>query len=234
MYKYGEYNVESCVIAEELNNNFEKNELFFGYPTSTIDAVKEALKNTNDNDIVVELNKETLERLDKHACPYGNMCRLHMYYGTDERVMFWNHLIALLIMKQLENQYHFNCGHDLDEEEKYFTEKTYEEYAKVADTLVTREDVFKTIQSLCLNNPRLHILSRYSLGEESEIDNYLQDEYPFVTMVYSDGDTFKDVYNYCHLVEYEDGGKYPEKNKYRLFYQDNLVEDSYGYHRKGK
>ncbi len=232
MYRYSENDVRSRIITEELNNNYEKNEIFFGYPTSMINAIKDVLIKTNENEIVIDLTEQELKRLSKHTSP-NRLGKCNILLGTPEMLEFWNHLIALIIMKELEKRYNFKCSHDLEEEEKYFTEKSYKEYKKVSDTLVTREDVFNTIDSLCLISPRLHIIRRYPLlAEECEVDCYLQDEHPFITMIYSDSEYCRPQYGIWHDEVDENGKTYSEKNKYRLFYQEMLVEDTYRYKRK--
>ena len=181
MSSYNNHTIDSETICEELSNNYEKNEIFGVYYRHRLYQIQEALKDDSLNNILLVVKREMVTELMGH---YQKMA-----FASPERVAFLNHLIAILFLRQLKEKYSIETVHAelLDEEESYLRDKSYDDYSLVESELPIREDVFRAIEGLKMKDTRLHIVLEYDYVIEYEISNYLQEEYPFITMVYSEG-----------------------------------------------
>ena len=181
MPSYNNHIIDSETICEELSNNYEKNEIFGVYYRHRLYQIQEALEDASLNDILLVVKRDMVTELMGH---YQKMA-----FASPERVAFLNHLIAILFLRQLKEKYSIETAHAglLDEEESYLRDKSYDDYSLVESELATREDVFRAIEGLNMKDTRLHIVLEYDYEIEYEISNYLQEEYPFITMVYSEG-----------------------------------------------
>lgn len=218
-------------IRKELLNNFDKNAVFRVYRRSLLYEVEKVLQRNeigSDEEVKATDILLTIDMpdVDEHI---KNLSELYLLgvSGKDLEIRraFWNHLVAIIFMKQLKEKYPVESEHLdlLDEEESYFTEKSFKEYLEVESQLISREDIFKTIEDLNLEKPiRLHIVVKTEpYGLNDEISYYLQNEYSFTTMVYSETGNFgiiitRDEKRYHHtetrLFKYFDRGELKEDN----------------------
>ncbi len=224
--------ISNVGIREELLSNFDKNAVFRLDRRALLYQIEEVLQKeetcsedeVNATDILLTIDVQTLDEYTKNIT---KLCLLKIS-GKDlvTRRAFWNHLVALLFMRQLSQKYSVQGDHIdlLDEEELYFTEKSFEDYLSVESELVSREDVFKAIENLNLPKPiRVHIiLKTETQGLDDEISYYLQTEYPFITMVYSESG------NVGNITTWDENGHFTvDTRQYIYFDRGELSEDTY-------
>ena len=225
--------IETDIIREELLGNFEKNAVFEVYRAAILSKIERVLRKeatgsaeeVEGTDILLTLEEQAISEHIDHAYRedmYGISVPI-----TLRKRAFWNHLVAILFMRQLKKAYpsiqsdHLDL---LDEEESYFTEKEFEDYLEVESQLITREDIFKSIEDLKLPAPvRLHIVvnaAHHSLDDE--ISYYLQDSYPFTTMVYVERG------NIGYITTWDEN-RQPvcETRKFKYFKRGEFIEDTY-------
>ena len=219
-------------IRDELLNNFDKNAVFRVYRRSLLYEVEEILQRNeigSDEEVKATdiLLRIDIPDVDEHTKNLGELYLLGVT-GKDleTRRAFWNHLVAILFMKQLKEKYPVENEHLdlLDEEESYFTEKSFKEYLEVESQLISREDIFKTIEDLNLAKPiRLHIVAKTEpYGLHDEISYYLQDEYPFTTMIYSESGNFGIIITWD-----ENRHHHMEERLFKYFDRGELKQDTY-------
>lgn len=206
------------IIGQELANNYEYNEIFDIHTVRSFASLIETLDESDKNNILLVFDYSTVDKYTKHI---AQILQLDWKQQLAASSSYYNHLVALIALLQLREKYPIQTDHDLDEEVLYFTEKSYEDYLVVEDILVTREDVFKAIDSLDLKDKRLHIVLRCGYIID-EIGHYLQDEYSFITMIYTE----------CGVSTYvtdtdAKGNKVLRDYKYRRFEYQELCENTY-------
>ena len=207
------------MIGQELADNYEYNEIFDIHTVRSFGSLIEVLNKLSNNNILLLFDDErVVDEYDRHRI---QLIQMGWKQYESERLTYYNHLVALLALLQLRERYPIQSDHDLDEEALYFTEKSYEEYLGVEDILVTREDVFKAIESINLKDKRLHIVLRCRAIND-ELGHYLQNEYSFITMIYTDCG----VSTYITDTDVK-GNKILKDYKYRRFEGQELVDNTY-------
>lgn len=173
------------IITRELEKNYGCNEIFVINTNGSFGSLIRNLQNGDPNDILFVLDAKTVFNYTKHSLECDREGNIIMQYDSQLVSQFFEHLVAVIFMAQLKAKYDIPTTHDLEEELKYFTEKSVEEYLEHADSLVSREDVLDAIEGLSMDDTRIHIALRASVpGLFKELCCYLQDEYPFITMLY--------------------------------------------------
>lgn len=204
-------------LERELKQNKTNHEIFKNQKYGDLRKVKEILENKNSlQDILIEFDIDTINNVHLLYC---------FPYDSYDQKRIWEHFVSIEIMKKLEEKYLVNSDHDLSEEEKYILSGNIdntEDYLKVEEVLLNRNDVLETIKNLNLLDLRLHFLIRWCKSSClcDEISNYLREDLPFVTMVYSDypfytvqvkPDGYKEkhyiweVYDYIEFNEFNEG-----------------------------
>lgn len=204
-------------LERELKENKTNHEIFKNQKYADLKNVKKVLEIQNSTqDILIEFDNKML----------NSICLLYCFsHDSYELKRIWEHFVSLEIMKELEKKYSIKSDHDLLEEEKYIRNgnvDNQEDYLAVEEILIDRNDILETIEGLNIPNLRLHVLIRGCKSAYlcDEISNYLADNLPFITMVYSDcpfytvqvkPDNYKDkhyiwgVYDYIEFNEFSEG-----------------------------
>ena len=198
--------IDNMVLERELKDNHSMHELFEYQRNSTLDGVVKTLKESNGNDILLQISIN-------NVIPFYKF-RASFLYESEEESRYWNHIISILFMSQLKEKYDLETSHEIEEEKKVMTRESFETYQLFESTLVDRNDVIEAIRKLGLENPRLHIVVS-SFNNEfvwKELVNYFQDGLPFITMIYTDGNMASqkvsgttEVFKYKRFVGSEEG-----------------------------
>lgn len=200
------------IITKELGDNYGHNEIFVINTNGSFGSLIRTLQSGDPNDILFVLGAKDVFKYTEHSIARNEEGNIIMQYGTPLAEQFFEHLVAVLFMAQLKAKYGIPTTHDLEDELKCFTEESVRDYLKQADSLVSRKDVFDAIEGLNMRDTRLHIVLRVSMPELfKELSYYMQEEYPFITMLYTTND---------RLVP-RDGCRY------RRFVSGQQVEDTY-------
>lgn len=170
-------------LEKELKYNKKNHEIFQNQEYRDLKEITEVLHNqSNSNDLLVEFSPEN----------HGRIPLLYTFpFDSYEHKRIWEHFIALEIMKNLTEKYQVDVGHNLKEEELLLQSGNIDKqdnYLNHEENIVNRNDVLTTIKELNLPNLRIHFLIRWCKSSSlcDEISNYLEDNLPFITMVYHD------------------------------------------------
>lgn len=167
-------------LLRELKKNKVKHEIFENQVyTDLIDIEKILKSQTETNDILIEFNDEVLNKAPLlYTFPYDS-------YENDK---IWEQFVALEIMKEINKKCNVSTNHNLSEEEKVIYSNDEEDYLKAEEFLLTKDEVIETLTNLGLSNLRIHFLIKWCQSEClcSKINEYLELNLPFVTMIYTD------------------------------------------------
>ena len=170
-------------LEKELKYNKKNHEIFQNQEYRDLKEVAEILHTqSNFNDLLIDFSPEN----------HGRIPLLYSFpYESYEHKRIWEHFIALEIMKNLTEKYQVDIGHNLKEEELLLQSGNIdkkEKYLNQEENIVDRNDVLDTIKKLNIPNLRLHFLIRWCKTSPlcDEISNYLEDNLPFITMIYHD------------------------------------------------
>ena len=177
--------IENEFLEREFNNNHEVHEIFKDQRNEDIDNLEKNILESNGNEILFKININNIMPFLKH--------KSNIEKDSEEEEKFWNHVVSILFMSQLDDKYKIESVHNVDEEKKIITRDNFDVYQKVESALINRDDVIELIRNLNLDNPRLHIIITYFNNENvwKELVNYLEDDLPFITMIYSESDLFR-------------------------------------------
>ena len=177
--------IENEFLEREFNNNHEVHEIFKYQRNEDIDNLEKNILESNGNEILLKININNIMPFLKH--------KSNIEKDSEEEEKFWNHVVSILFMSQLDDKYKIESVHNVDEEKKIITRDNFDVYQKVESALINRDDVIELIRNLNLDNPRLHIIITYFNNENvwKELVNYLEDDLPFITMIYSESDLFR-------------------------------------------
>ena len=177
--------IENEFLEREFNNNHEVHEIFKYQRNEDIDNLEKNILESNGNEILLKININNIMPFLKH--------KNNIEKDSEEEEKFWNHVVSILFMSQLDDKYKIESVHNVDEEKKIITRDNFDVYQKVESALINRDDVIELIRNLNLDNPRLHIIITYFNNENvwKELVNYLEDDLPFITMIYSESDLFR-------------------------------------------
>ena len=177
--------IENEFLEREFNNNHEVHEIFKYQRNEDIDNLEKNILESNGNEILLKININNIMPFLKH--------KSNIEKDSEEEEKFWNHVVSILFMSQLDDKYKIESVHNVDEEKKIITRDNFDVYQKVESSLINRDDVIELIRNLNLDNPRLHIIITYFNNENvwKELVNYLEDDLPFITMIYSESDLFR-------------------------------------------
>jgi len=203
-------------LEREFRENITEHAVFSKQTYEDLETLKKVLnKQSHTNDIFIELDSRFLIELPTS------------YYSSDlltkdDIKEKWEHLLALEIMKKIIDKYDVEMYHDLGEEERYIYTHDEEDYLKVKEILINRDDVIETLKNLNLSNLRIHIFIRTHFNQEiiDEISNYFIDELPFKIMVYSTEDMLVGADSYIEYYENYKGkiiGEKKIKNKRKKY-----------------
>jgi len=217
--------MDNKILERELNNNYEYNEIFTYQRYGTLESVSDVVK--ENKELLFEININNIIPYYKHRSKFK--------YESEEEYRFWNHIISILFITELKEKYDIDILHYIDEEKKIVTKNEFDDYLKYEHILLNREDVIEILKKL--NIKRLHLIVRYVNNEYiwKEIVNYLQNDLPFITMIYSDGDIYKtkkdgigetsfveDVYGYKKFDRYEEGIEIKSIRKKEKVYEKKI------------
>lgn len=178
-------------LAREIKENRINNEIFEKQAYEDLNSIKEILKSQIEtNDILIEFNDEVLNKAPLlYQFPYDS-------YENDR---IWEQFVALEIIKEIDKNYNIPTNHNLLEEEKLICSNSKEKYLKAEEFLVNKDEVIDVISKLGLPNLRIHFLIRWCRSEYlcSKINEYLNNNLPFITMVYNDE-------NFYNIEEYKE------------------------------
>lgn len=172
--------IENEILEREFINNYGIHEVFEYQSTSDLDNLVKSIKDSNE--ILLQININNIIPFYKHRNNFKD--------DSEEESKYWNHIISILFMTQLKEKYNLDMVHDLEEEKKIITREPFETYQQYESALLDRNDFIEAIRNLNLDNTRVHIVIRSFNNENvwKELLNYLEDNLPFITMIYSDGD----------------------------------------------
>ena len=171
---------EFVTIKRELKNNYSSHEVFNYQGKNALEEVDKYVKENGSNNILFEININNMMPYYKHRTEFTS--------ESQDEEKYWNHVVSILFFNQLKENYGIDNHSDLDTQKKIMTREEVSEYYKAEPALLNRNDVIEAIKEL--NIPRVHIVVR-SLNNEpvwKELVNYLQDDLPFKTMLYSEGE----------------------------------------------
>lgn len=202
-------------LDREFNNNYQVHEIFKYQKHRTLDTLK---KNIKENDeLLLEIDINNIMPFYKH--------RNNFDFESIEEYNFWNHVVSVLFMQELSENYNIYTNHDILTEKKILTRDSFEEYQKYESILINRNDVIETIKNLNLDNKRIHIVLRFVNNEFiwKELVNYLEDDLPFITMIYSDSD----IYRFKVERNEMECGFPTDEYKYKIFDKNKEGYESY-------
>lgn len=169
------------ILEREFQNNYSIHEVFEYQSVSTLESVIKKINQSEKNEILLQININNMMPFYKLKATLKN--------NDQEERKFWNHLISILFMTQLEEKYGVDSLHNIEVEKKLMTREPFENYSKYENIIINRNDVIESIKKMNLDGLRLHFIIR-SFNDEciwKELVHYLGDKLPFVTMIYSDG-----------------------------------------------
>ena len=177
--------MENVFLEREFNNNHEVHEIFKYQRNEDIDDLEKMVTESDDNEILLKININNIMPFLKH--------KSNIEKDSEDEEKFWNHVVSTLFMSQLNDKYKNESIHNIDEEKKVLTRDEFDVYQKVESALINRDDVIESIRNQNIDNPRLHIIINYFNNENvwKELVNYLEDDLPFITMIYSESDLFR-------------------------------------------
>ena len=169
--------IDNKFVKEELENNYEKNEIFKHQRHSTISQIEDYIKENGTNEILLDIDINNITPFLK----LGSLLKDDNEY--------WNHVVALLFMQDLEFKYNYKSDHEIDAEKRILS-RDIENYESLKHLIINNNDVYDSIKR---NNPtisRIHIILKYINNENiiDEVLNYIDEESTFTTMIYSDSE----------------------------------------------
>ena len=169
--------MDNEILKEELFKNNTEHEVFKRQKHSTLNEVVKHVKEYNGRNFLVELNINSI-------VPFINRSDLK---DQDD---YWEHVVSLLFMNELDYRYNIKSNHSLDDEKRILSRGSKEEYNKYEEALLDRNDVIESINNVGIEYPRLHIIIEYINNDNiwNELVNYLANDLPFATMIYTDGE----------------------------------------------
>ncbi len=181
--------IDNKYLEREFNTNYEYHEIFNYQKNETLDVLEKRIKSSGKNDILLKININNIVPYYKH--------RSNIEHNSDEEKKYWNHVVSILFATQLKEMYEIDSIRNIDEEKRVVVRGTFEEYKKLQDVLLNRDDIIEIIRNLKFDNTRLHIVINYFNNEYvwNELINYLSDDLPFITMIYSDSDIYRLMFN---------------------------------------
>ena len=181
--------IDNEYIIDSLKNNYEDNEIFKLQKHDTIHALENKINEMPKQEILFELDFNQI-------VPFHKL-RSNFKDDDIEDDKFWNHVVALLFMNILYENYFIETKHNLDEEKKLLTRATLDDYKRAEPILANRNDVIETIKEIGFPSPRVHIVMNYINNEnvKREVTNYLSESLPFSIKLYSDCDIQTDNLN---------------------------------------
>lgn len=185
--------IDNKFVKEELENNYETNDIFKHQRHSTISQIEDYLKENGTNEILLDIDINNITPFLK----LGTLLK-----DDDE---YWNHVVALLFMQDLEFKYNYKTDHEIDAEKRILS-RDIESYEDLKHLIINKNDVFDSIKR---NNPdakRIHIILKYINNENiiDEVLNYIDEESTFTTMIYSDSELPIDkIYNRYKVKVYD-------------------------------
>lgn len=207
--------LDNKYLEREFNNNYQVHEIFKYQKHGTLDTLIKNIKEKHEPLLEIDINN--IMPFYKH--------RNNFEFESIEEYNFWNHVISILFMQELSDNYNIETNHDVLAEKKIITRDSFEEYQKYESILINRNDVIETIKNLNLDTKRLHIVLRYVNNEFiwKELVNYLEDDLPFITMIYSDSDIYRFKVNGKEI----ECGFPTDVYKYKMFEKDKEGYESY-------
>ena len=185
--------IDNKFVKEELENNYETSDIFKHQRHSTISQIEDYLKENGTNEILLDIDINNITPFLK----LGTLLK-----DDDE---YWNHVVALLFMQDLEFKYNYKTDHEIDAEKRILS-RDIESYEDLKHLIINKNDVFDSIKR---NNPdakRIHIILKYINNENiiDEVLNYIDEESTFTTMIYSDSELPIDkIYNRYKVKVYD-------------------------------
>ena len=185
--------IDNKFVKEELENNYETNDIFKHQRHSTISQIEDYLKENGTNEILLDIDINNITPFLK----LGTLLK-----DDDE---YWNHVVALLFMQDLEFKYNYKTDHEIDAEKRILS-RDIESYEDLKHLIINKNDVFDSIKR---NNPdakRIHIILKYINNENiiDEVLSYIDEESTFTTMIYSDSELPIDkIYNRYKVKVYD-------------------------------
>lgn len=208
--------LENKYLEREFNYNYQVHEIFKYQQHRTLDTL---IKKINEK-------KELLLEIDINAIMPFYKHRNNFEFESDEEYDFWDHVISNLFMQELNEKYKIVTLHDIETEKRILTRDSFKEYEKRKGLLLDRNDVIETIRQLNLDSNRIHLVIRFVNNEFiwKELVNYLDDDLPFITMIYSDSDIYR-----FKVDQKEFNGQNLPTNvyKYKIFDKDKEGHESY-------
>ena len=185
--------IDNKFVKEELENNYETSDIFKHQRHSTISQIEDYLKENGTNEILLDIDINNITPFLK----LGTLLK-----DDDE---YWNHVVALLFMQDLEFKYNYKTDHEIDAEKRILS-RDIESYEDLKHLIINKNDVFDSIKR---NNPdakRIHIILKYINNENiiDEVLSYIDEESTFTTMIYSDSELPIDkIYNRYKVKVYD-------------------------------
>ena len=207
--------IDNEYLEREFNNNYKVHEIFKYQGHATLDTLIKKIKDSNE--ILLEINNNNITPFYKH--------RENFEFESIEEYSFWNHIISVLFMQELSDSYDIETNHDILLEKKILTGESFEDYQKYEKILINRNDVIEAIKKLNVDKKRVHIVLRFVNNEFiwKELVNYLEDDLPFITMIYSDSD----IYRFTVNGKGNECGFPTDVYKYIMFEKDKKGYESY-------
>lgn len=207
--------IDNEFLEREFNNNYQVNEIFKYQRHRALDKLMRNIKEKNE--LLFEIDINIIMPFYKH--------RNNFEFESEEEYNFWNHALSILFMQELSENYNIETKHDILTEKKILTREDFEEYQKYEDVLINRNDVIEAIKQLNLDSNRIHIVLRFVNNEFiwKELVNYLDEDLPFITMIYSDSDIYRFKVNGKNHEE----GFPTDIYKYKIFDKEREGQESY-------
>ena len=166
-------------LEREIKENQQNHELFTHQRKEDLKIGRSLIEKESPQDILVELKKENI--LDKEML-------YEFALELDENEKVWDHFVAIETMKATNQKYPGVDVSDLESEEFFLKGNNREAYLAVERDLITKEEVFETIEKLGVPNLRIHFFidGCYSSYLTDALSAYLADNLAFHTMIYSD------------------------------------------------
>ena len=191
--------LDSKILERELRDNHDTHEIFKHQSRILLSDLEDNLKESNE--IVLNINLNSI-------MPFYRLTT-KMKHEEYEDENFWQHAVSVLFMQDLKDRYNVETIHNLAEEKKVLTRVDIEDYSKVENVLINRNDVIEAIKSL--NPSRVHIILEYMKNDDviEEVLHYIDEDIPFVTMIYYDGEIPEEIINgkyHAKVFDYTEEG----------------------------
>jgi len=200
--------MQNKYLENEYRDNITEHEVFSKQNYEDLEIIKSLLnKQPNNRNIFIEFDSTLLMGL-----PISYFSRNLSIFDIKEK---WEHFVALEIMKKIQEKYKIEIDHDLKEEEKYIYTDNEEDYFRLKEILVNRDDVIEALKKINLSNITIHIFIKTHYNQEilDEISAYFINELSFKIIVYSTEELLFNDGNYIEYYEFNKGKIVGEKNR---------------------